>query len=57
MGTVMVAVGVYFFVFVPPKGASIWLRLGLLFLYFALAGLYLGRALLQYRRKRHGQDS
>jgi hypothetical protein len=50
-------VGLYFFVFLPPKGASVLLRLGLLLLYFALAGLYLGRAVLQYRRRRQQHDS
>jgi hypothetical protein len=54
MGTVMVAVGLYFFIFLPPRGASLGLRVLLLALYFGLAGLYLGRALLQYRRRRQG---
>jgi uncharacterized membrane protein HdeD (DUF308 family) len=54
MGAVMLVVGLYFFIFLPPKGASLALRIGLLLLYFALAGLYLGRALIQMRKKRQG---
>lgn len=50
VGTFLVAIGIVFFL-VPARGSSTNTRLLFLLLYFALAGLYFGKAIRQWRSR------